>query len=121
MPRILSVDTVRLALNKKNPPDLVVAATGEVTSTGWSDIELSPYIYITPPQDGVWDFDFVGKPPRGFANLVILPVSASFVVPDVDLANFWGEGMPLKGVRVHSATGAVEGTLGAEIGVWKAL
>jgi hypothetical protein len=121
MSRVYSISTVMAALNKKNPPDLVIVATGEVPSTGWSDVVLSPYIYITPPADGIWDFDFIGKPPTGIVNSVILPVSASFEVADVDLASFWGPGQPLTGVRIHARANSLDAQIGSSLDTIKAL
>jgi hypothetical protein len=98
--KIYEVKDVHLFLLKSFPPQLLIQADGLVTSTGWTDPELIPYIYIQPPPDGIYDFDFVAKPPTGISQPVLTDIRASHVVfpiPD-----------NLKGVRVHSSTNSVE-------------
>lgn len=77
---------------------LLVQATGEVTTSGWSGIRLSPRFYITPPIDGLWEFDFQGDPPSGLVLEVVLPVSATAVVGVPD----W-----CKGIKVYAAENSV--------------
>jgi len=78
---------------------LHLAVLGEVTTTGWTGIRLSPRFYIVPPADGLWDFDLVGDPPSGIVAQVILPVSAQFL----------GHMPPwCKGVRVHAESNVME-------------
>jgi hypothetical protein len=78
---------------------LSINATGEVPTTGWTNLRLTPRYYVTPPRDGLWDFDFVGDRPQGIVGQVVLPVSAHTVT----FAPQW-----FKGVRIHSATNSVE-------------
>lgn len=78
---------------------LEIAALGEVTTTGWTHPRLSPVYYVTPPADGVWDFEFHADPPSGVVAPVIRPVGALFLGP----APEW-----CKGVRIHAATNNVE-------------
>ncbi|WP_201722771.1 hypothetical protein [Caulobacter sp. BP25] len=80
-------------------PKLEIAALGEVTSSGWTNPRLSPVFYVSPPPDGIWDFEFQADPPHGISGQVILPVGAIYagVTPD------W-----CKGVRVHAASNAIE-------------
>ena len=99
MPRIMDVKSVAAVILKTNPPRLAVHATGEVPTSGWSHIELQPFIYIVPPRDGIWDFDFVGTAPTGIVLQVVLPVAASVVVRLPE----W-----CKGVRVHAAQNTME-------------
>ena len=104
MTRIYSVDSIDLALIKKNPPDLLVMASGRVTSSGWANTRLEPFIYIVPPADGVLDCDMAATPPAS-GNIVlpvITPVAADLVIADVE--NYWGPGKPLRGVRIHSVS-----------------
>lgn len=82
-------------------PRLEVAAVGDVTSTGWTHPRLSPVFYVTPPADGIWDFEFQADPPHGIAGQVILPVGALHL----GVAPEW-----CKGVRVHAASNAIEAT-----------
>jgi hypothetical protein len=99
----MDVKSVDIAILKSNPPLLFVGASGEVPTTGWTNIRLEPYYYIAPPRDGIWAFDFVGDPPTGMAGQVVLPCHASIVtrLPK------W-----LKGVRIHAAQNTMEATLG---------
>lgn len=78
---------------------IVVNALGSVSTSGWSDIQLSPVFYIDPPADGIWDFDLIGDAPAGPVLDVILPVAASATFPCPD----W-----VKGVRVHAQNGSME-------------
>lgn len=93
MPKISTIDGLHVGLL---PGGLVsISAQGEVPTTGWTDIRLSPWFYVTAPEDGVWDFDVLGDAPAGIAGQVILPVHASTVLT----APSW-----FKGARVHAAT-----------------
>ncbi len=96
---VYSVQSVALTLEKILPPNLVVTATGEVTSTGWSDARLDPVVYIQPPPDGIYDMTFVAKAPTGITQPVISPVDG--------FGRY--EPMPedLRGVRVHAVTNSV--------------
>ncbi|HEY0437128.1 MAG TPA: hypothetical protein VGC92_10835, partial [Phenylobacterium sp.] len=73
---------------------LTIASIGLAPTTGWTHPRLSPYVYIKPPADGVWDFDFVADAPAGIVADVLTPVAAAWfgIAPD------W-----CKGVRVHAA------------------
>jgi len=106
MPRIMDVTALHVSILKSNPPKVAIHAIGHVPTTGWTQIELDPYLYLVPPADGVWDFDFVGKAPSGIVGQVVLQVYASIVVP-----------MPrwLRGVRVHAKTNTIDAQLGEEI------
>lgn len=76
-----------------------VSAAGFVNSSGWSAIDLSERFYIDPPDDGIWDIDFVGSPPGGIVLPVISPVCASVILGAPD----W-----VKGIRIHARTNQVE-------------
>jgi hypothetical protein len=94
---IYSVDHVHFTFLSLNGTRIVlITALGMVTTTGWSQARLQPFIYVQPPPDGIWDFVFVAKPPSGIAADVVSPISTSYV---------WKlGGYDLKGVRIHSAT-----------------
>lgn len=102
--KIYSVDDLAVSLIKTSPPALVIVAHGRVTSSGWSGGVLSQYIYLNPPQDGIQAFDFLAEPPP--ADAVVVPelalIKAEIVLQDLDIANYWGPGVPLLGVRVHA-------------------
>lgn len=91
------VHIIELSLNGSRVA--LITAAGTVTTTGWSDAQLDPYIYIQPPPDGIWDFVFTARPPSGPAGDVISPIAANY---------FWLLGsFQLKGVRIHSATNSI--------------
>ena len=77
---------------------LLLAALGQVPTSGWSSPELAGRVYITPPEDGIWDFDFLAQAPAGMAADVVTPILAVQASDAPD----W-----VKGVRVHAANGAI--------------
>ncbi|MGY4197866.1 hypothetical protein [Bradyrhizobium sp. USDA 4520] len=98
MARVRTVTAVSANLIQLSGPlkeQLVVIALGDVPTTGWSHIRLSPRYYIAPPADSIWDFDFIGDEPTEVVGQVILPVAAEIIVP----YPAW-----CTGVRVHSAS-----------------
>lgn len=101
MSRVLAVDDVRAYLNRRNPPDLIINATGRVSTTGWTDGRLEPFQYIVPPADGILDIDFQATPPSGIVSQVICPIHASLSMPKPD----W-----CRGVRVHASLNQLEET-----------
>ena len=76
MSQIEDIKTVTVVLLQTPVPVIVIAATGEIKMTGWSNFRLSPYFYSVPPTDGVWDFDFLGDDPVGLVAPGVLPVAA---------------------------------------------
>lgn len=81
-----------------NPPNLVVTATGEVPTAGYSKATLERVTYVAPPADGIQDYFLRATPPSGVAAQVVSRVKAS---------NTWKgyrENAPwIKGIRVHGA------------------
>ncbi len=100
MEKISRIVEVRLSLIKSKPPSLLISAVGAVPTTGWSSAELSPYVYITPPQDGYWEFDFVARAPSGPAAEVITPIGAAYVWTKLPAG--------LKGIRVYASENKIE-------------
>lgn len=102
--KILSVTAASLQIEKTNPPRLVIQASGFTTTGGWSNGLLIPYVYITPPQDGIWDFDFVATRPTGFVTQMLTPIIAEdYIWEDFPAA--------LKGVRIHGSSNYIEALL----------
>ena len=95
---ITSVQKVCFSINKSNPPQLSVTAAGTVNSSGWNDGELIARVYVTPPQDGIQEFDFVAKIPDGVVLWVMSPISGDATIK----MEPW-----MEGVRVYSATNFV--------------
>jgi hypothetical protein len=77
-----------------------------VPTSGWTCPELAPFVYVTPPADGILDLDFVATAPTGITLQVFtrITVASSFPVPN------W-----VRGVRVHSSTNAREALLGSAL------
>src|SRR5688500_17453041 len=94
MEKVLEVLEVHVAILESFPPKLQITASGTVRTGGWSNPRLDPYVFIQPPPNGIYDFDFVADPPEGPATEVITPVEAVHV---------W-ENFPegVKGVRLHA-------------------
>ena len=100
--RIYSVEDVHvesLLGIPENPPAISISAWGWVPTSGWSHPDLTPWIYIVPPADGILDLDFVATPPTGLVLQVITKISVTKVM----LVPAW-----VIGVRVHSSTNARE-------------
>lgn len=95
MEKVMEVTEVKLAVLESFPPKLQINVSGTVPTGGWSNPKLKPYIFIQPPPDGIYDFDFVADPPDGPATQVISPIHADY------LWNSFPENV--KGVRVHAA------------------
>jgi len=72
---VYSVDTVCFSINKCNPPQIIVQATGMANSSGWSGGTLEAAQYIEPPQDGIQDFTFFAEPPSGIVLWVMTPIA----------------------------------------------
>jgi len=93
LPKILSVD---LALQKINPPNLMISAVAEAPTAGYTDAQLHLAQYQAPPQDGIQDCYFTAVRPAGAAAQVMSQVKASAVIHDVNSKASW-----LRGVRIH--------------------
>jgi len=97
--KVMSTKTVQISLQKSNPPQLIVHATGSVNSSGWKNGELAPWVYVVPPKDGILDMDFLATPPVGNVLWVISPITGTINGP----VQSW-----MKGVRIHSSTNKTE-------------
>lgn len=78
------------------PPNLVVRATGQVSSGGYTKPTLLRAVYTTAPEDGIQDYFLVAIPPSGPAIQVISEVKASDT-----WKGFRKEAPWIKGIRVH--------------------
>lgn len=121
--KIYAIDSVDLAIIKANPPKLIVVASGRTSSTGWTGGVLVPYVYITPPADGVQEFDVVAAAPEpGSITLPVLtPLRIEHLADPMDLANYWGAGSPLHGVRCHAVANCKTATFDAREGMKQVL
>jgi hypothetical protein len=100
---VYSVESVELALDKSNPPQLEIHAKGTARTPGYTNPTLSEIIYVTPPADGMYEYDFVATRPGGMVPQVLVPIEASTTRSSIP--------KELKGVRVKSATNTAEAML----------
>jgi hypothetical protein len=102
--KILEVVSIDLQILKSEPPILVITAEGNTASAGWTEGELNPYVYIMPPADGYYEFDFVAKPPSGPAGSVLTSIGAKTAWPDFP--------KNLKGVKIYGSKNSMKKELG---------
>lgn len=96
MARILTIEDIQLHLANTTVPTIVITAIGTVNSGGWSKPRLSPWVYLAPPEDGIYDFDLEANPPGGITTQVITVIATTLSVPNPPN---W-----LKGIRVHASS-----------------
>jgi hypothetical protein len=113
MQRVMSVDTASAFILKSNPPQVGVAAAGKVPTSGWTHPALEAWLYIVAPADGIQDFDFVAQPPIGISLPMVSPIAVHAVITR-NPQDYWGEGKPLKGVRIHARENSVEAPVDAK-------
>ena len=94
--KVQTVDSVRLTILKTNPLTLRIEAAGSVPTSGYKDAELAAWIYIQPPADGIYSFDFIARPPSGHVTQIVSPIEA------VEHWQPFPKG--LKGVRIISSS-----------------
>jgi hypothetical protein len=107
MTRISSVNEIKSFVLGTPTPMTALSVQGTASSSGWTHPHLARIRYFAPPTDGIQEYDFVATPPKGIALTVMTPISATFFLTE-DIANYWGPGQPLKGVRVHAASNSLE-------------
>lgn len=93
--KVLRVEKVSATLQKSNPPLLRVDADGFVPTGGWTKGELVAYVYVTPPVDGIQEYDFIAEPPTEVSAQVLTPITAR---PHSMVCSPW-----VKGVRVYAS------------------
>ena len=101
--KVMQVDRAAVSYIKTNPPQLQIEATGKTNTGGWSEPELVEHVYIVPPADGMYEYDFVARPPSGASTQVITPISARTVRHNIP--------KDMKGVRVIAKTNKKEANL----------
>ncbi|MBT3647230.1 MAG: hypothetical protein HN542_03200 [Flavobacteriales bacterium] len=57
----IQVDTILTSLD---PPTIEIFAYGLTRTSGWTNGKLIPHIYLMPPEDGIYSFDFVANIPE---------------------------------------------------------
>ncbi len=104
---VANIKSVDIAEEEINPPNLLVTATAELPTGGYSDFVLSRAVYIHPPEDGIQDYFFHATPPSD-------PVSKG--ITEAKASNRW-KAYPnwVVGVRIHGAgDGILERMLSGE-------
>ena len=98
--KIYRVLDIELKIDEKKLPTLIINSRGEVLTGGWSNGQLIPYVYVKPPKDGIYEFDFVADAPDGIVTQVIT---------EIDANPFRWEDYPpeLKGVKVYASINSV--------------
>src|SRR5262245_61327604 len=105
--RIPKVDSAEVYILKSNPPKIGVIGHGTVPFAAWHSPSLDPWFYITPPADGIQDFDFTAQLGTIIEAVPIpRPITAEAII-DRDPADYWGKGKPLVGVRLHAQQNSV--------------
>lgn len=99
---VLTVETVIYNQTKSLPPLMLLHAKGTVNTGGWTKGRLSPYVYVTPPADGIWDFSFIATMPTG--RSIQDPSSIESEVLMLSTPEW------CKGVRVHASSNFIEVT-----------
>lgn len=97
---VYQVVDAQVGINKRLPPEVSIVAEGIVRTLGWTNGRLEPYVYVQPPPDGIYDFDFVATPPSGPAGDALSPItSKEYTMPKPE--NF-------RGVRIHAEINKME-------------
>jgi hypothetical protein len=100
---IYEVNNVTITYIKKNPPEYRIDATGKTATAGWSKAELSAVVYVQPPPDGIYDYQFVAEPPSNVSSQVLTPISAQKVLGKMPKG--------FRGVRVQAVSNKKEALL----------
>jgi hypothetical protein len=105
---IFEISKVTLTIASGEASQLIISAEGSVKTAGWTNPELVPFQYTTPPADGVYDFNFNAVPPGEgvIVPQVITPITTNHTINPLP--------ENLKGVRIHSAQNKKEEMLSAK-------
>lgn len=100
--KILSVESIELKILKSNPPQLMVAAHGSVSTMGWEDPKLVPSKIKSV--DGIYQYDFVATPPTDVVAQIIMPISASTIMRTIP--------SDFKGIRIIASSNSLDQNAG---------
>ena len=104
---VYRVDRVTVAVSAGQPPRLSVTARGTAPTPGWTKPELTPYVYVTPPADGIWEFGFIAEPPTDDFTLPVVTPIPEPAIYRIENPESW-----VRGVRVHASSNAKEAFIG---------
>lgn len=93
---VYEVTSVKLVVEKST---LTIYADRVARTPGYTNPLLQPLIYIQPPPDGIWGFEFVADKPDGIVMDVLTPISAKYEWKDYPAE--------VKGVEVIAATNSI--------------
>lgn len=99
--RVPEIVKIEYTLQASDPPNLVVKATGQVPTGGWTQIQLLRREYVVEPADGIWEYDLLAKRPDGPVTQVITPVTGTDTWMKVNAGK-------LKGLRVYGVGSGVK-------------
>lgn len=104
--KIYAVDNMSALITRTESAWLIIHAIGRTATTSWSGGLLSQCVYLTPPSDGIQEYDFLAEQPKPDAPVlnVLTPISAHIEVPNKDIENYWGKGNALKGIRTNAVS-----------------
>jgi hypothetical protein len=96
--KIQEMTDVKLVTLESSPPKLLITASGVVPTSGWGKGELIEYLYIAPPTDGYYEFDFVGEAPAPGVSVKreSEPITATFILNSIP--------KDLKGIKVYASS-----------------
>jgi hypothetical protein len=81
-------------IQKTNPLSMLVIAVAILPTDGYLNPRLEPRIYVRPPADGFYEFDFYLDEPRGPAADKLTPYTAAYEWVDFPVND-------VKGVKVY--------------------
>ncbi|MEZ5534582.1 MAG: hypothetical protein R3F02_03060 [Thiolinea sp.] len=97
--QVYSIEQLCIRSTPNNNTETLISAQATVTSSGWSKLQLMPFVYVRQPDDGVQDYGLVAQQPEG----VTMPVMSSLSGDMTILRAGW-----MKGIRVHTDQNALQ-------------
>ncbi len=98
--RVPLIKNIKLSIQESNPPNLIVEVVGETPNPGWVFPLLVRRIYVMPPVDGIWEYDFLAF--RSDSPLTVLE--------EIRASNLW-EGYDEKNVKGARVYGVGDGVM----------
>jgi len=92
--QVYQVTGIQLHVLESFPLQLHIAAEGNTRTAGWTNPQLVPYVYVAPPADGIYEFDFKAQASNDAVAQVISSIEASYIMQPLPDA--------LKGVKVYA-------------------
>lgn len=99
---LFSVLGIDVSYLKSYPPILTITVYGTTSTSGWTNIKLVPRTYVTPPEDGIQEFDLMGIPPQDFVLQVVTQVTSEPFLWSTDSMPNW-----VRGIKVYASDNSV--------------